>query len=125
MLNQIVNRQDENVSPVTGLNLCFPEAPAYPAEFLSIIKDTGFEALKDLLKKIDAPKDALELLDDLAILATIGNIRDGEQVSALVNQILGETVASASRNISKIGGIFYGPSGTTISREVDAGPDQD
>jgi len=99
---------------------CLPEAPAFPAEFLDAMKDTAFQTMQDFLKKIDAPKEALELIDDLSILTTIGNTENGSQVSSVINQVLLETVASASRNIVQLGGVFYSPSGTTISREAGA-----
>jgi hypothetical protein len=119
MLDKIVNTQSKGALPI-GANLCLPEEPVYPSEFLNIIKDTGFEALQECLKKIDAPEEALGLLEDLVILTTIGDLQNGDKVSSVTNQILMETVASASRNITGIGGIFYGPSGTTISREGGA-----
>ena len=120
MLDQVVNTKTKGTLPINGASLCLSEEPVYPAEFLSVIKDTAFEALQDFLKKIDAPKEALRLLEDLVILTTIGDVKDGDQVSPVINQILLETVAGASRNITKVGGIFYGPSGTTVGMEGSA-----
>ena len=78
MLDQITTTQSKGVLPINGAKLCTPEEPVYPVEFLSVIKDTGFEALQELLKSIDAPQEALGLLEDLAILTTIGEVKDGE-----------------------------------------------
>ena len=101
------------------VELCVLEDPIYPAEFLGAIKDTAFQTLQDFLTKIDAPKEARDLLEDLVILATWeGDIEKGGQVRSLANQSCLETVASASRHIVELGGVFYGPSGITIRREI-------
>ncbi|SRR6266498_702282 len=91
------------------------EERVYPVEFLSAMKDTAFQTIQDFLKKIDAPKEASGLLEDLATLSIwTDNVEMGNQVA---NQILLETVASASRNIVELGGVFYSPSGTTVGRK--------
>jgi hypothetical protein len=93
------------------------EPPVYPVEFLDAIQATAFDAMKDLLEKIEAPKEAICLLEDLATLATLtGQSKHAGEVRPFSNQILMETVASATRNIVELGGVFYSPVGTTIPR---------
>jgi len=108
------------------VELCVMEDPIYPAEFLSAMKDTAFQAVQDFLNKIDAPKEAQALLEDLAILTTwTGDFEQGAPVRPVANQTLIETVANACRNIVALGGVFYSPSGITIRREIGGEPELD
>jgi hypothetical protein len=123
MLNQFGCDQDKKAMPISGLNICLPEDPAYPAEFLNAIQDTAFQALQDLLNEIDAPKEAVGLVEDLAILAAWTNESErGGKVGPVANYVLIDTVANAVRNIAAIGGAFYSPSGTTIRRGIAQQP---
>lgn len=129
MLNQLGNDQDQQTLPINETAFCLPEDPVYPEEFLNVMKDTGFQAIQDFLKKIGAPGEVLSLLEDLSILTTwMSDVEKGGQVSPLTNQFLMEVVANASRNIVAIGGVFYSPNGITIRRVIaqhPATPDQE
>ncbi|HKI53430.1 MAG TPA: hypothetical protein VJ987_04850 [Anaerolineales bacterium] len=95
------------------------EEPVFSQEFLSAIKDTAFEALAAYLEKIGAKKDALDLLQDIAILTTWDSEteKDGK-VKAIANQFMLEAVSSASHKIAAIGGVFHSPGGTSYPREI-------
>jgi hypothetical protein len=117
MFNQIKD-QDKNALQVSCPGPCTQEAPVFPVEFLNAVADTAFQTLQDLLQQTGAPKEASALLEDLAILTTwITNIEKNNMATPIANQILMETIANASRNIIELGGVFYSPSGMTISRQ--------
>lgn len=93
------------------------EDAIYPAEFLHAFKETAFEAMEGYLKRTKAPKEVLALLDDLNIMANWeANPEKDPRRRELENQFMIDTIASASRNIVAVGGVFYCPSGTTINR---------
>jgi hypothetical protein len=115
-----MNRKTDNdVLAIEDLQTDPPpmENPIYPPEFLDAFTDTAFQAVRDYLKRTGAPKEVEAVLDDLSVLTSwAGEIKHAEKVHWSANQFLLETVASAIRNIVKIGGVFYCPSGTTCSR---------
>lgn len=96
------------------------EDAIYPIEFLRVMQDTIFHALQDCLEAMHAPKEAIELLNDMSMLNTSMSEMDqgGGKVGWHVNSFLLDTVSSASRNIAVLGGAFYGPYGEMRRREI-------
>lgn len=96
------------------------EDVVYPQEFLGMILDTMTKTLTEQLEQHGAPKEAIDLLEDL----TMFNVwmaevhKGGGLVQGKINQFLMETVANASRNIASVGGTFYSPFGELKSREI-------
>lgn len=93
------------------------EDAIYPPEFLDAFTDTAFQAIQDYLERTEAPREVRALIEELAILTSwAGEVKHAAKVNGHANQFLIEMVASASRNIAEIGGVFYCPSGTTCRR---------
>jgi hypothetical protein len=116
MNTKLVERNTEN--DISRAQIPMLEDAIYPAEFLSAFTSTAFKALRDHLERSGVPQEALALVDELSVITTWqGDLEQGCQVRWIANQTLLETVASASRNISAIGGQFYSPDGVTPRRE--------
>lgn len=90
----------------------------YPIEFLHSMRTTGFKTLADYFEQLHAPKEALDLLADLQIMAVWMETQQGDMTSAVANIVMQDTVASAARNIVKLGGVFHDHAGTTTPRDV-------
>lgn len=88
------------------------EAPVFPDQFTSIMRDYAYDTLARHLKEAGVSEVALHLLDDMVILADLREMvaRDGG-VELHWNQELQECVANISREVDALGGRFSGPFG--------------
>lgn len=96
------------------------EEALYPIEFLHVMQDTMFGGLKEYLRKMGAATEAVDLVEDLEVFMTWRGTVDGsegQQVDRLVNDMLSETIASATRHIVKLGSSLYSPYGEIVSRK--------
>jgi 16S rRNA G1207 methylase RsmC len=75
----------------------------FSEEFLRHFQDCAYETLRAHLEKTKQEK-AVELLDDLILLSMRSDGK--EQPTWLRSQIMCEAVASASKNIVALGGVF-------------------
>lgn len=97
------------------------EEPVYPLEFLSAVQDHMFQSLIEYLEGSDAPREAVDLVEDLScfvIWKKEVERREGGKVGFHVNSCLVDVVASATRHIAAIGGTFQSPYGETTRRRV-------
>lgn len=96
------------------------EEATYSREFLDMMRCTISRTLEEQLVKYGAPKEALDLLDDLVVLVLWSweAEESGKMVSPLVNCNLIDVVSNASKNIVAVGGAFETPMGETARRKV-------
>lgn len=97
------------------------EPAVFPLLFLDMMRDTVLETLKEQLKTCNAPKEAVDLLEDFSMLDVwMAELRMGEKgmTSRFVNSHLVDTVANASRNVAAVGGGFFSPYGVMRARNV-------
>jgi hypothetical protein len=92
------------------------ERPAFPEQFINIMKDYAYETLSEYLKAQNASEDALHLLDDLVILADLREmIASGKDIEYHWNVELQECISGITHAVDAMGGIFSGPYGEARS----------
>ena len=96
----------------------FPETerPAFPNEFISIMKDYAYDTLSEHLKAQKVSEDALRLLDDLVILADLREmIASEKEIEYHWNVELQECISNITHAVMNLGGKFVGPYGEAAS----------
>jgi hypothetical protein len=90
------------------------EDPAFPPEFLDVMSDYAYQKLYDHLEVLEVDQAALDLLDDLMTLKVSEIYMQAEEVKPHFNEATAEAVAAISRNVVKLGGVFFGPNDALI-----------
>jgi hypothetical protein len=91
----------------------------FAPEWFSVMAEIGFMGLRDWLEQSKAPREAIDLLDDVVLLAqyqgelnVTGNLLSQESIDNLA-QILLRMTESAAR----LGVTFQGPASNSSARE--------
>jgi len=83
------------------------EAHLYPDQFMDVMFDYGYEALRQHLEAAKASPEALILLENLVVMHTIQMVYCKEQfVGFHWNQNAAETIGYISQAVVKLGGGF-------------------
>lgn len=84
-----------------------PEKPMFTEEFLRMMQDYAYETLRRYLE--NSKQDiAVQLLDDLVMLAARGQCADQE--NWIQDQFMSEAVGAVSHHVLALGGRFYSSS---------------